>query len=434
MWKLFVLLSALLFFTAAPFLYGQDSESPEDSNAPEASQKASPEEGESRALRSFYDTIAGNARNHLGFSLNASAGYISNVSAVSSENNDATQQSLSLNAFANLGRRKSHLHISYSTGYNRYNHGNMNGAGHHGDVNLTYQATRNVNLRLYDTISSTLNDPFSNSAFALTPSFGMAPSYSNIAAFLPERFTRNQAGGEIGVRLNRNLHFNLFSSYNSYRYGTLTSRDNDAFQVGCSMDKKINNWLSLTSTYSAYLNNIDERFRDNQIHNLEIGNFHFKLARNVAITASGGFQAAKSQGSYHAGGVFRSGISRSTRGNTIYANYERTMTSATGYSRILMSDIASLGFGQRIASQTSSRLSGSCTRSSDFSNSGHFYGCSLQAQLSYAIASNLFASADYTYQYQQNAITVLTGIPHFDRHLTFVSLQYAWPSIHLRSE
>jgi hypothetical protein len=431
--KYLILTMAFLFLAAIPCIYGEDSEPAEDTSSPESTRKASQEEVEPHSTRSFSDAIASNARNHFGFSLNTQAGYISNLNSVSSAN-DAMTQSFSLSAFANFGRRKSSLHIGYNIGYNRYSQGDLNDASHKGDVTFTYQVTRNISLRLYDSLSSKINDPFNSFDFKLTPTSGIAPSYINEIASLSQRLTQNRAGGRIEVKLTRDLHFSAFSSYNSYRYGTLEFMANDAVQVGAGLNQRITKWLSFTSTYSTYFNNIDARLSDSQIHSLEIGNFRFKLSRYTAIYASGGVQMAKPQGNYQVRGTFRGGISRSTRGSSLSANYERTMTSANGYSRTLMSDIVSFGFSRRLMYRTNSRLSSSCSRSSDFYNSGHLYGCSAQTQLSYALASNIFAEANYAYQYQKNTNVTLTGIPHYDRHMAFVSLQYTWPSINLRSE
>ena len=110
------------------------------------------------------------------------------------------------------------------------------------------------------------------------------------------------------------------------------------------------------------------------------------------------------------------------------------MTSALGFNRILPSDLVTLGLGQRFTPRTSFRLTGSYMRSSDFYYSGLLRGYWAQAQLEYALRSDLFASINYGYQYQKNSIWELADIPHFDRSIVSVSLQYVWPSIRLLSE
>jgi hypothetical protein len=132
--------------------------------------------------------------------------------------------------------------------------------------------------------------------------------------------------------------------------------------------------------------------------------------------------------------MFRGGISRSSEKNIIYANYQRTMTSALGYSRVLRSDEVTLGYGQRFTPRTNFQLSGSYMHSTDYDYSGFLRGYWGRAQLEYALLSGLFASINCTYQHQKNSIGTLSDIPYFDRSIIFISLRYVWPSMRLLSE
>ena len=120
--------------------------------------------------------------------------------------------------------------------------------------------------------------------------------------------------------------------------------------------------------------------------------------------------------------------------NVIYANYQRTMMTALGFDRVLPSDMVTLGLGQRISERTSFRLSGSYMHGADYDYAGLLQGYFGKAQFEYALHSNLFVSANYTYQRQSNTISRLSDVPYFNRSIVFVSLQFAWPSIRLMSE
>jgi hypothetical protein len=393
------------------------------------------ESKESRATRSFTNTIARNGRNAFGFSLGISQAHISDSLPNSLKSSPADLTAYSASIFANLGRRKSSLHFDYSGGYrNYYGQHNMNGADHYGNIIYSYRTNRNVSFQLSDVVSSSLNDPFSSFSSSLQATADWNPSPSQEIAFVSQRLTKNKAAGQIGLEATRSTHLYILGSYDNYWYSLQENQNLSAVQVGAGLNQRITSWLFLTTSYSTYLNSVNQRMQDQQIHRLEVGRFRFMISRNFEIFASGGFEAAKNEGKYKVQGMFRSGISRSSAKNVIYANYQRTMVSALGYSRILPSNVVTLGMGQRLTVRSSFKLDGSYTRSSDFNYDGLFNGSNVRAQYEYALSSYLFASVNYTYQYQKNSIMVLANIPHFDRSVVFIHLSFALPSIRLTSE
>jgi|WetSurMetagenome_2_1015567.scaffolds.fasta_scaffold153227_1 hypothetical protein len=425
------LISLILGLTAAVF--GQEQEDAADTQT--NTQKTVQEEGDSRAVRSFSNAVAWSPRNRLGLSLSASEGRISNVFSNSNENNSSLLSAFSGSVFANFGRRKSRLHMDYGAGYRMYNtQRNMDGGDHYIDVNYTYVANRKIKIQLSDIVSSSLNDPYSSFSPALRTTIDWSPSPSYDVIFLSHRILRNEARVQIDFDFARKTHFSVYGAGNIYRYKNQAYSNADTVQVGAGLDQRITNWLVLSSSYSTYLNNVDERLPDYKIHRLEAGRFRFMLSRNMELFASGGVEVADLRGDTRTEGMFWGGISRSSEKNVVYANYQRTMTSALGYSRILPSDVVTLGFGQRFNPRTNLRLSSSYTRSSDFDYKGLLKGYGAQAQFEYALASSLFASCNYSYQYQKSTINVLASIPHFDRSVVFLRLQFAWPSIRLKSE
>jgi hypothetical protein len=427
-----------IFILGIP-VYGQEEEQEPETSVQDETKKSEPEERESQAVRSFLDAVARNGRNRFGFSLGASEGRISNVYPDFFHSHPSNLTAFSSSVFANFGRRKSRLHFDYGAGYRIYNQQrNMNGADHHGNVSYTYQASRKIRFQLSDTASSSLNDPFSSSGLTLGTTIDWTPSPSYVVLFQPQRLTQNQARGQIDFNLTRTTNLNIFSSYDSYRYGKETFGNINTVQVGAGLGQRITKWMLISTTYSTYLNNIDGRFQDYRIHRLELGSFRFMLSRTVEVFASGGVEVADSRGErrreYRTEGMFRGGISRFSQKNVIYADYQRTMTSALGFSRILHSDVVTLGLGQRFTPRTSFRLSASYLRSADFDYAGLLEGYSGSAQLEHALHSDLFASINYAYQHQKNTIIALSGIPYFDRSIVFASLQFVWPSMRLLGE
>jgi hypothetical protein len=429
---LLMVLATLIFLLPA---YAQDTEQADDSLPISGDAKSVQEEQDSRAARSFSNAIAWSERNRFGFSLGVSEGYISDVFPNVVDKHSSSLTALSSSIFANFGRRKSRLHFDYSAGYRFYQQQDtMNGIDHNGTISYTYPTSRRSQFQLSDMVSSSLNDPFSSTNPSLATTMDWTPSPSYSVLFLPQRVTQNQAEARFSADLTRSTHVSVFGSYNSYWYGKQSFGDINAVQVGAGLDQRITNWLFLTSTYSTYLNSVNEKLRDYQIHRIEIGRFRFMLSKNIEVFASGGLELADTRDKFRIEGMFRGGISRTTETNLLYANYQRTMISALGYTRVLPSDVVSIGVGQRLSEKTNFRLSASYMRSSDFSYSGLLRGYSGQAQFEYALRSDLFASINYTYQYQNNSIQVLQDLPHFDRSMVFGRLQYAWPSIRLKSE
>jgi hypothetical protein len=397
----------------------------------------SPEPEDSRAVRSFSDSIAWNKHNHFGFFVEAVEGRISNVFPNSPENRSSMLTAYSAGIFSNHQWGKSGLHLDYGAGYRIYSRQrNMDSADHYGNVTYTYQANRNLKFQLSDLVTSTLNDPYSSFNPSLRTTINWTPSPSYEVALIPQRLTQNQASGQMDVGLTRRTHFSIVGSFNSNRYGTQGYRDTDTVQVGAGLEHKFTSWFYLSSSYSAsvYSNNVDKALPDSQIHRAEIGRFHFMLSRRVEVFASGGVNIANDRGKYRFSEMFSGGISRSSEMNVIYANYQRTMISALGLARILRSDLVTLGFGQRLTNRTNFRLSSSFMHGSDFDYSGLLNGCITRIQYEYAISPHVFASANYAYQYQKTTIAAFADIPHFSRYTVFVGLQFAWPSIHLTKE
>lgn len=415
--------------------HAQDATGEQESESPLGIPIAQPEQGDSRAARSFADLVAWNARIPIGLSLQASQGFISSVNPNPERDSSSSLSSFAGTLFANFGRKKSQLHIDIGAGYRIYRRErSMNGSEFSGNSTYSYSATKKLRFQLSDFFSSSLSDPFSNFAPTLRSSIDWTSNPSFDVFFLPRRLTRNQTRAQVDYDLTKSTHLNVFGSYDMYRYGNREFADTNAVQAGAGFDQRITDWLTLATTYATYLNNVNESLRNYQIHRLEIGRLRFGITRNMEVFASGGLEAVDTTNEWRVQGMFRGGISRSSERNVLYANYQRTMISALGLTRLMRSDVVTLGFGQRFSRRINSRLTGSYMRGRTFSDAGALRGYFLRAQFEYAFLSNLFASANYGYQNQRNTIMALANIPYFDRHVAFLTLQFAWPSTRLSTK
>jgi hypothetical protein len=388
-----------------------------------------------RASRSFANTVAWNPRNRFGFSLGVSGGTISNVNPGFMDRQRSDLTSMTGSVFANFGRQRSRLHVDYGAGYRvYYQRRDLDGIDHNANMTYTYDTGRKSRLTLSNIISSSLNDPYSSFGPDISPSMDWTVSPSFSVLFLPQRVTQNRAGGRFDYSVTEKTHINFFGYYKNHWYDRQRFRDVNAIEVGAGLNRVITSWMHLSSSYSTYLYSSNNRLRDNQIHRLEIGRFNFMLSPNVEVFTSGGIEITERQNGFRTHPMLRAGITRASETNIIHANYQRTMTSALGYDRVLWSDSITFGFGQRITDRSNIRLSASYMRGSDFVVSGRLQGLYGQAQFEYALLSNLFASVNYTHQYQENTIRVLTDVPHYDRSMVFGSLRFSWPAIRLGRE
>jgi hypothetical protein len=429
--------SALVFLALAIVfpVYAQDTEpAPEEEAQTTEPQETGAKESGSDAGGSFVDDIFNNVRNPFGFSLRANEGYSKNSFASSTISDKSTNtRSYSGAIFANLGRRKSHLHISYGAGYRKYGwQKDLDGVDQFGEITYSYKPTRSVAFHLYDTGQSTVNDVFDSNGAILSTSTQWTPNPSYDVIFNIQRYTHNTAGGRVDFQLTRSTDVNLFSSYNIFRYDDQDIGNVDTVQAGVGIQQRITKWLYLSSTYSTYLNDVDQRFRDHMIHRIEVGGLRFRIARSLILDATGGFEIANMRSYYRTAGTFRGGLTRSSQSNVLYANYQRALTTAIGFSDVYQSDIVTIGMGQRLWTRLGIQVSGSYYHSEALTYSGLLKSYRGRAQLQYALRSDLFASINYGYQHQKSTTAALRGIPYFNRSMISVSLQYAWPSRRLR--
>ncbi|MDR1726336.1 MAG: hypothetical protein LBT74_00140 [Acidobacteriota bacterium] len=399
---------------------------------------------DSPASYSFAESVRGDVRNRFGFTLGANEGYITNVYPESPdrESTSSTLTSLSGSVFANFGERKSVLHLDYGINYSFYNDQDFsvqdfgNGADHNATVYYTYTPNEKSRFLVMDRFSSSTNDMFGGlDFFSLSTVDWMPQSYS--VHFLPQRVHRNDISGSYERSIARRTRINVFGSYNSYWYdhqdfGGVLYDNINAAQVGAGVSQGITDWLSLSSSYSVYLNNVPEELQGQQIHRVEVGGLHFKLAPTVEVYASGGLEIAEIDDDYQMHEMVSVGISKRAGTGVLYANYSRSMSTPLGYWRILPSDSVSIGYGQRITDRANFRLMGAYRRSHDYDADGllrNYYG---SASFEYSLTRNLFASANYAYQYQNNSINIpafVSSIPRYDRSMIFAGLQYAWPAL-----
>ena len=391
---------------------------------------------------SFSQENAWNLRNNFGFSLNASEGF--SFRGNPRENSDSTRERekassatmLSANVFTNYRSGRSALHLDYGAGYSFYPEraNSVNGLGHNVNSAYMYQISKRASLQLRDHLSSHSDDPFGD-IFSVNSSFDRLVTGSNYYDILlsQRRHTRNTVSGTISSDVTgKGTNVNVFGSYDNYWYGEQDFEDGIiesmySAKAGAGLQQRITSWLSLGSTYSIQLN---DDLRDSQVHRVDISSFQFELSPDVEVHASGGVEIANTGADegYQTRLAARTGISYSTQTSRLYADYSRTMTSVSGYNRLLPSDTFLVGLGRPIGERANFRAMWYYQRSSDFHDEGHLSAHQGMVSMEYIILSGLYASVNYTRRYQENSIDSLSGVPSSNRSMFSFGLTYSWPS------
>jgi hypothetical protein len=386
------------------------------------------------ALWSFADSIGMNPANRFGFTLGANEGYITNVYPESMGKRSTSVTDLSASVFTNLGRGKSTLHLGYGAGYRFYREQNsLDGIDHNANLLYSYPLNSRVRFQLLDQFNSSTDDPIRSIDFSSADvNFGYPHYYDDL--FEAQRVNRNNVGAQFNFNVTGSTQLNVSANSYDVWYGEQALEDSHSASAGVGLSHQITNWLYLSTSYSVAINDIPEDMRGSQVHSVEVGKFQFRLSPTVEVSAGGGLDITDNHGDYEMRERISASISKTQETSTLYASYNRSMVSALGFRRVLPSDSVSVGFGQRVAQRANIRLIGAYIRSSDFNESGSLRRYSAGASFEYAFLSNLFASINYTYQYQNNSIPVLNGIPHYDRSMVFAGIQYVWPSLKFGQE
>ncbi len=384
------------------------------------------EETKSLGAQTFVDDVFQSTRNHFGFSLGAYQAYTTDVSRSSQERQGSGITAFMPRAFVNIGKKKSKFHLDVGAGYRLYNkHRDLNSWDYSADAQYSYQLSKRTSLQIADQFTSSYNDSWS--FISLYSPLHYDLSFSNEVLFNRQRINRNSLMAELNYQVTRKASLGVFGGYNYYDYPQYGLRNANAFNLGGSFDYRLKKWLYFSSSYSTYLNYVDERYRDTQIHRLQIGGLDFRLSHSWRLWAGGGIEVSDYQGDNRIGESANAGIGYTTRNTSLNLTYQRGFTSAIGISRLMESDIASAELGYRITSRISARLQSYYYRSTEQYYGGLLKTLSGGGGLQFALRRDLFMNVDAFYQNQQAHNFSIEGLG-LNRLTAYVGLQYVWPS------
>ncbi len=406
----------------------QDQEQEAEADASTRGIYQQDQQTESMSQRSFSGGVFADWRNPFGFSMGAYEIYVRDSYPTLSQRGSTMITSLYPQLFANFGRRRSKLHLNYGFGYGFENRDVSNDTQEHSaNASYTYRVARKTSLEIRDFFFSSPNYYGS----ILRPIIGegggqLTPPFWGEAYRPGQRMLRNDLTASIDQQLSRKVSLGLFGTYHTYRYEQSSYYDGDGFSAGVRLSYQPKKWLSISSSYSRYLNRVDERFKDATINRVEIGEFDFRLSRAWRLRFSGGVEITDYYGSTRTYGSWGGSLVRSSRYNTFSASYRHGLTSAIGLSRIYQSDILSLDFSQRISRRVALLVGSSYWRNRDLVAGRYDYWLA-RSGLQFLLLRQLAAVVQYSYQYQTSRYETPADVVQVNRHLVYFGLQYFWP-------
>lgn len=384
-------------------------------------------ETESAGGRSFVDDVFHATRNHFGFSVSAYQAYTTDVSRVGEPNRDAGITSVMPRAFFNAGRRRSQFHFDLGAGYRMYNRErSFNSWDYFANAQYRYELSTRTSLQISDQFTSSYNDSWS--FVSLYSPIRHNPGFSNELLFNRQRITRNAAVAQLNSQITRKARLGVFGGYNSYKYAESTLGNASAIEAGAEFDYRLNRWLYLASRYSTYLNYVDDRFRDTQIHRLQFAGVDFNLTRSWRAWMTAGAEASRQQERYRVSESIDAGLGYNSYRSTFSLTYQHGFTAGIGISRLLRSDVFSGNFGYRANRWLSGNLQSYYYRSRELEGSGKLETISFGGGLQFALRRDLIASASSYYQHQRTRDFSIDGLG-LSRLTAYVGLQYVWPSL-----
>ncbi len=381
---------------------------------------------------SVTDSNLRSRRNRYGVALGAYEAYSTNLYATSEGRQGDGMTVLSPRVFANFGSRRSRFHADYRYGYRFYNRfGDLNTDEH--QLNLDYSAllAPRITFLAYERLDNSVNDSYSMYQTGFGFAGPVTPSLSSPFEFLRgrQKVLRNDSALGLGFQVARKGRLSVTTGYQTYRYNRESFAGMNGAYASVSYSHEIRSWLNVSSSYMTYFTDVDARYRDRQIHSVQVGNFSFKLSRSWRASFGGGVDY--SNGGHEYGwittGSGGASLSRNSRSNTFSLAYRRGLSAYFGQPGIFASNYGTISFLQRISRKMSAQASGYYQRGNEYRGAGRLEYYGGIAGLEYGLRPDLVASINYSYRNQRTIGTEFTSWA-FDRSVVYAGLTYLWPS------
>jgi hypothetical protein len=382
-----------------------------------------PESGGSSLVEDILDSTG----NRLGFSFSSFEMYTTN-GLKGPQGSDLAMGVVYPQIFTNRRGKRSTLHLDYGIGYRVY-HGKkeLNTFSQTGYASWEARLARYTNFQLSDTFSSSPND-YGFSLGGRVPQTEFQPIYSQEILVDRQRMLTNSVAISLSQRITKRIKAAVFGSYDYLRYSRDSFRDVQGYQVGVRGDIQINKWLYLDNSYSTYLNTIDGKLRASNIHRLQVGGLRFQLSRRTQFFTTGALEYTGYQGEGHTTAGIESGISRTTKSNSLQISYHRGLSTTLGPGAILQGHNATLSFSQRFGSRFTFQMDGSYLRGKGFTADSMMESISGYGGLQIGLQRNLVATTNIGFVSQRISNLPIVA-PDLRRYTAYAGLQYFLPTL-----
>jgi hypothetical protein len=383
---------------------------------------------QSHGAQNFQDDVFLNPGNGFGFALNASQGYISDISDGESINPSSSVSSLSGSVFFNADKRRSSFHMDFGAGskfYYQAASGNNSRPAFDANVNYSYQISKNTSVSVGDDFASYYND---NSPF--TTLYSPIQDVSNLSNEIlvgRQRIHRNFVTATINRQVGRKINLGLSGVYSFYNYAEEGLDSSHEFNIEGYFDFELTRWLSLTNRYTALLNSVNEEDREARIHRLQVAGLDFTVGPYLRFWSGGGVSISEYQGENRLAESIDAGIGYTSLNVVVTLNYQRDFTSALGISRLMYTDSMTANVGCRITRWMSTMFESSYSRSKDQVEAGILETFESRGQLGFALNSNINMTLSTYYENQKVINYSISGL-EIERVSAYLDLQYVWPS------
>jgi hypothetical protein len=382
---------------------------------------------QSLGAQNFQDEVFFNPRNGFGFALNASQGYISDMSGGGNINSSYHLSSFSGSIFFNANRRRSSFHMDFGAGSRFYYHGGddyFTRPNYNADVTYAHQISKSTSFIIADDFASYYNDysPFTTLYSPLQD----ISNLSNEIILERQRIHRNSVTATINRQVGQKINLGLNGIHSFYKYAEEGLENTNEFQIEGYFDFKLTRWLSLTNKYTAFLNSVKED-RQAQIHRLQVAGLSFSVGPNMRFWSGGGVSFSEYQGERHLSESISAGIGYTSLNTVVNLNYQRDFTSALGISRLMLTDALTANVGWRITRWMNTMFESSYSRSKDQTETGILDTLKSIGQIGFALNSNINMTLNANYQNQKAIRYSIPGL-EIERLSGYLDFQYVWPS------
>jgi len=380
---------------------------------------------------SLIDGILDNTATHLGFAFASYEMYTTDA-VQGLPHNRVTATMLYPEIFTNFRSKRSQFHLDYSPGYRMYQQQSGNNAvAHSSTMTWDLRLARSTSFQLSNWFTSSPNDyGFTlgqSGQLSLLSQIQTQPIYTQDVLVDRQRIVRDSLTATVSQRVGKKTKVSLFSSYDYLRYNRASFSNTHGFQVGVRLEYQFKKWLFLDSSYSTYLNAVNDALRSSTIHRLQVGGFRFQISPTTQLYTTGTAEYSHYLGAGHTVAGAEAGLTRSSKSNSFRLAYHHGLSTALGPATILEGDDVTLAFRQRLSSRFSLLMDAAYMQGVGFVPGATMRTGTGSGGIQMSVQRNLVASMNVGYASQHLSNFSFTA-PNIRRYTAYVGLQYFMPA------